>query len=254
MINKSPAFQFYPDDWNNDINVIAMTPEEEGHYIRLCGLCWKEGALPSNREEVQSLLKKPCSTLDKILKCFYINPKNDSQLLHKRLEKERKKQKAWRIKSAKGGRKSRKPKELEIKKNDKGGVSTLTRVVEPNGNSMVSNSVSDSVSKSKHKPAPVEKSVEKNYTSWDMEFAHKIYDWATYEFGKNKQPDFEDWANTVRLAREIDDITKDDLFFVLRWACESDFWKSNVQTPMAFRKNYQMMSAQIIARDRNCFL
>jgi len=48
------------------------------------------------------------------------------------------------LKSAKGGRKSRKPKAVEAENKDKGGVSTLTRVVEPKGNTMVS--VSDSVS------------------------------------------------------------------------------------------------------------
>ena len=151
MINKSPAFQFYPDDWNNDAKVIAMSPEEEGHYIRLCGICWKEGSLPAHPEELQALLKGRCENLDKIMKCFYLNPKNNLQLLHKRLEKERKKQKAWRLKSAKGGRKSRKTNKLEQKKEDKGGVSTLTRVVEPKRNTMSldSDSVSDSDSTSK---------------------------------------------------------------------------------------------------------
>ncbi len=98
MINKSPAFQFYPDDWNNDANVIAMSPEEEGHYIRLCAICWKEGSIPAEPQDVQPLLKRPCEKLEKILKCFYKNPKNNLQLLHKRLEKERKKQKAWKLK------------------------------------------------------------------------------------------------------------------------------------------------------------
>jgi len=149
MINKSPAFQFYPDDWNNDINVIAMSPEEEGHYIRLCGICWKEGFLPADIPSLQSLLKRTCKTIEKIVKCFYINPKNNTQLLHKRLEKERKKQKAWKIKCARGGRKSRKQKELEVKNKDKGTSSTLVSKTQVKGNTMVSvsNSVSNSVSK-----------------------------------------------------------------------------------------------------------
>jgi len=144
MKNNSPAFQFYPDDWNNDVNVIAMTAEEEGHYIRLCAICWKEGYIPSNPEDIQSILKRPCENLKKIIKCFYKNPKNNSQLLHKRLEKERKKQKAWKLKCAKGGRKSRKVKDLEVKNKDKGSSSTLVSKKEVNGNTMVSVSVSNS--------------------------------------------------------------------------------------------------------------
>jgi uncharacterized protein YdaU (DUF1376 family) len=149
MINKSPAFQFYPDDWMSDMNVIVMTPEEEGHYIRLCAICWKEGYIPASTEDIQALLKRPCETLEKVIKCFYKNPKNNFQLLHKRLEKERKKQKTWRLKCSKGGRKSKKVKPLEAENKDKGTSTTVVSKSEEYCNTIVSvsNSVSNSVSK-----------------------------------------------------------------------------------------------------------
>jgi uncharacterized protein YdaU (DUF1376 family) len=153
MTNKSPAFQFYPDDWNNDAKVIAMSPEEEGHYIRLTGICWKEGSLPSDPEEVQSLLKSRCETLEKVLKCFYKNPKNDSQLLHKRLEKERKKQRAFRKKKSTAGKKgaSKRWKQKQLQENNDNGTAIVLPLAKNNSLVSVSNSVSNSKSKDKTK-------------------------------------------------------------------------------------------------------
>jgi len=157
MLNKSPAFQFYPDDWNNDINVISMTPEEEGHYIRLTGICWKEGYLPSDLESLQCLLKAPCQTLAKILKCFYENPKNKLQLLHKRLEKERKKQKAFRKKKSNAGKKgaTKRWKYKGLQENKPDGTAIVLPLANDSSLVSVSNSVSNSKSKDKtHPPNP----------------------------------------------------------------------------------------------------
>ena len=128
-----------------------MSPAEEGHYIRLCAICWKQGSIPSDPEEVQGLLKERCETLEKVLKCFYKNPKNNFQLLHKRLEKERKKQRAWKKKCAKGGRKSKKPKKLEGENKDKGTLTNPISKTEVNGNTLSLDCVSNSNSNSKDK-------------------------------------------------------------------------------------------------------
>lgn len=202
MINKSPAFQFYPEVWISAAEVIAMSPEEEGHYIRLCGICWLEGSLPSDPEEVQSLLKIRCETLEKILKCFYKNPKNNSQLLHKKLEKERKKQKAWRLKSAKGGRKSKKPKKLEGENKDKGALTTVTRVVEPKGNTMVS--VSNSVSNSKSKDKTKSDSLPKNET-WNL-IKQEAFEkrWDSYPGKKDgKKASNGHWNSSIKNYKDI---------------------------------------------------
>lgn len=151
MKNRSPAFQFYPDDWNNDMNVIVMSPEEEGHYIRLLGICWKEGSLPSNPEDIQLLLKKPCENLDKILKCFLKNPKNNSQLYHKRLEKERKKQREFRRKKSSAGKKGADSrwKNKGLKGNKDNGTAMVLPLANDSSISLVSDSDSVSISKSK---------------------------------------------------------------------------------------------------------
>lgn len=145
-----PAFQFYPHEWSGDPNVIAMSAEEEGHYIKLVGICWTEGYIPADQEEVQLLLKSRCETLERILKCFYINPKNNKQFLHKRLELERKKQKAWKKKCAKGGAKTQRNKKLN---SGKGSSTLLASKRQVKAKSLVfdSDSDSDSISNSKSK-------------------------------------------------------------------------------------------------------
>jgi len=105
MTDKRPSFQWYPKDYMSDINTISMTPEQEGHYIRLLNLCWMENGLPVKWQEIRALLKGTTdlleSNLQVVLKCFY---KRGGKLHHKRLDFEREKQDTYRKRSAEGGR------------------------------------------------------------------------------------------------------------------------------------------------------
>ena len=42
MTVRSPAFQFYPNDWLSSQNITLMTPAEEGAYIRLLCYAWAD--------------------------------------------------------------------------------------------------------------------------------------------------------------------------------------------------------------------
>ena len=107
MKDKRPSFQWYPKDYMTDMNVIAMTPEQEGHYRRLMDICWMEGSLPSDLPSILALLKGTPnldeSYLQPVLKCFYIK---GPKMHHKRLDFEREKQDIYRKRSAAGGRES----------------------------------------------------------------------------------------------------------------------------------------------------
>jgi len=104
---KTPAFQFYATDYLSDANVQMMTLEEEGAYIRLLCFCWIEGSIPNDPERLARLCKGGSTTLlTNVLNCFTQDPNDPSRLVHKRLEQEREKQRAWREKSAQGGRRS----------------------------------------------------------------------------------------------------------------------------------------------------
>ena len=130
---KRPAFQFYPADYLGSQRVALMSLEEEGAYIRLLCYCWQHGSIPSNPDQIARLIGKGASiTLATIVATmFQPHPENGSMLVHERLQQEIVKQNEWARKSAEGGKKS-----AEMRKNLKGGSTTLARVVEdclPNG-------------------------------------------------------------------------------------------------------------------------
>ena len=52
------------------------------------------------------------------------------------------------------------------------------------------------------------------------------------------------WANDFRLLEEKDGISWDDIRVVLLWATEDAFWRTNILSAAAFRKNY----AQLVAK------
>lgn len=115
---KSPAFQFYPNDWLGSQRVQMLTLEEEGAYMRLLCFCWQHGSIPSDPVQAARLIGKGGSTTlaTVVLAMFQPSPEA-GRLVHDRLEAERQKQAAWREKSAAGGRKSA--------ENRKGGSTTL---------------------------------------------------------------------------------------------------------------------------------
>jgi len=52
---KAPAFPFYPKDWRSDAHVSLMSLAERGAYIELLGVCWLEGSLPTDDDQLRRL-------------------------------------------------------------------------------------------------------------------------------------------------------------------------------------------------------
>lgn len=134
----SPAFQFYAADYLADENVAIMTLEEEGAYIRALAYCWREGSIPADSKKLSRLLKGASDkTIEMVKGCFNQDETNPSRMVHPRLEREREKQVAWRVKSSKGGRSKAQP-----------SAKGATDLVEPKGNTSFSSSSSSSFSSS----------------------------------------------------------------------------------------------------------
>jgi uncharacterized protein YdaU (DUF1376 family) len=112
-----------------------MSLAEEGAYRRLLDYCWLQGSLPNDMAK----LAKLCRTTPKhmaemwpaIEPCLYLAELGVWK--HKRLEKERAKQDAYRARSAEGGRKSGEVRRAQAaaKQQHTKGTSVL---VEPNAN------------------------------------------------------------------------------------------------------------------------
>jgi len=150
-MKKSPAFQFYPNDWLGSTKIMLMTPAEEGAYIRLLCIAWNapDCGLLDDDDQLATLSRLGegwfSGGSEKIKSCF---EKKGDRLFNKRLLSERKKQKEWREKSRQGGiasGKSRKNKGLS----PEGWLGSGATKPEPKGNTSSSSSSSSSSSNKK---------------------------------------------------------------------------------------------------------
>lgn len=111
--SKAPAFQFYPKDFITDERVALMSMQERGVYITLICKCWTEGTIPANLVLLARLCGFPVAAFRKcwtaIAPCFRAHSSDADRLIHPRLEKERRKQRAFRRRQADNGRKGGRP-------------------------------------------------------------------------------------------------------------------------------------------------
>lgn len=109
--NISPAFRFYAGDFLRDQKVMLMSLEERGAYITLLCSNWLEGSIPDDTNKLARLCSITPGEMEQLwisLKpCFKPKGKKyPGMLTNRRLEVERKKQKAFsKLQSdrAKGG-------------------------------------------------------------------------------------------------------------------------------------------------------
>lgn len=150
---KSPAFQFYPNEYFGDANVQRMSIMQEGCYIRLMASCWVEGFIPADNAGIMELLTKPgqaptVEDIERVKKCFTPKPRDATKLIHLRLDKEREKQRNWRDKCTKAGEASghsrRKRREINNSQAELTFPFSSTKC-EPNANSSTSSSTSSSL-------------------------------------------------------------------------------------------------------------
>jgi uncharacterized protein YdaU (DUF1376 family) len=92
-MNKPPAFQFYPKDFLSDTNVVCLTNEELGAYIRLLCHCWLGGSLPTDDKKLAKLsncYRRWGHVRVSVIGLF--SKTEDNRYVHKRLTEERVKQ------------------------------------------------------------------------------------------------------------------------------------------------------------------
>ena len=104
---KSPSFQFYPGDFLSDANVLVMSMAERGAYITLLCVCWQQGSLPNDMTRLSKLCGVPLSAFRKLwpaLKPCFRSTKEDTGLIHPRLDRERQKQIEYKQAKSESGR------------------------------------------------------------------------------------------------------------------------------------------------------
>ena len=61
-----------------------------------------------------------------------------------------------------------------------------------------------------------------------------------------KKPDYEKWANIIRLMREVDKIPLVTIQQVFNWANSDDFWKTNILSASKLRKQFNQLQAKMV--------
>lgn len=108
MINKAPAYQWYPKDILGSVRVAEMPADVECWYRRALDYCWINGNLPADPIRCAAIIGKGCTVTgaEWVLEMFTTDRKNPSRKIHDRQEFERKKQAANRREKSKAGKAS----------------------------------------------------------------------------------------------------------------------------------------------------
>lgn len=88
---------------------------------------------------------------------------------------------------------------------------------------------------------------QKKLTQEDRASAKRIFELIRRLNPSHKDPNIEKWADDVRLMRERDRRTHEEIESLFRWANQDEFWQSNVLSPQKLRKHWDRL---VIQRDR----
>ena len=94
------------------------------------------------------------------------------------------------------------------------------------------------------KHSPVSK-----HASRDLEAAKQIYRHVIEAVPGTKTPNFEKWADTIRLMRERDNLTYEEIWKVFSWANADSFWRTNIRSPDKLREKLPVLRAKMIQGD-----
>jgi hypothetical protein len=91
---------------------------------------------------------------------------------------------------------------------------------------------------SSNKPKTLNHKSLNKFTDEDMKLAQWIFNLIAVLDPGRKKPNFDTWANTVRLMREIDKLTHREVAEVFKWANGDEFWKSNILSVSKLREKF----------------
>tara|TARA_R110000772_G_C13310322_1_gene440462 strand:- start:40732 stop:41592 length:861 start_codon:yes stop_codon:yes gene_type:complete len=72
----------------------------------------------------------------------------------------------------------------------------------------------------------------------DLDFSKQMYQRILGLNATYKEPNYEAWANAIRLARDQDKRSIDDLWDVFDWANRDSFWQTNILSPKKLRDKF----------------
>ncbi len=240
LINRSPAFQFYPKDFLMDDKVAVMTLEQMGAYVLLLCYQWQNDGLPIAELELKQMCKNPENWDDiwaKVGRCFF---ENKGRLFNKRLQIEKKKQTERRKMKTEAGKKGAK-----IRWDKQPDLNNIDST--PNAEPLATDSppFSSSIPTSKEDIRISSKEYTDNQISLTDTLIEKIVENdSKAKIPEKDTPQYFKWIDSIRLCMEQDKRTVDEIYLAIRFSQDSDFWKGNILSTAKLRKKIPTLLLQ----------
>jgi len=85
---------------------------------------------------------------------------------------------------------------------------------------------------------------QKKFSDEDLKIAQQMFSRIKDLNSGAKEPNFESWANDIRLMRDQDQRTHSDIQQLFEWANQHVFWKANILSPSKLRKQWDTLTIQ----------
>ena len=96
-----------------------------------------------------------------------------------------------------------------------------------------------------------EKKSKYTYSEDDMALTIHIYESILNIAPHAKKPNYESWANVIRLMRESDKIPIEEIKRVFDWANKDGFWSTNILSTKKLREKFTALSAKANQNEKN---
>jgi uncharacterized protein YdaU (DUF1376 family) len=99
-----------------------------------------------------------------------------------------------------------------------------------------------------HKPITNKplKTIENKFSQEDFQFAEYVYQKILGPAPKTKKPDFTKWADSVRLMREVDNHTPQEIMQVFTFANSDPFWQTNILSIPKLRVKFPDLHSKML--------
>src|SRR5699024_7735075 len=94
------------------------------------------------------------------------------------------------------------------------------------------------------------KSLSHKYEPCDMENAQYLFSLMRENNPTVKEPNFDKWANELRLLRKRDKRTVSEIKRLIEWTQNDDFWKGNILSPSALRKQWDRLVLKVDSKPK----
>ena len=230
MANKPDIWMpLYIAEYQSDTN--RLTTMQHGAYLLLIMDYWRNGELPNDKAILLQITRLPDDAwemLQALLK-HYFKLSSSNTWTHARIEKEL-------SKAAKN----------QAVASEKASKAARTRWNNASSNAP---SIHQAMPEQCPSPSPLPirkelKESPRKYSDDDMSIAELIFSKVQEIDAKAKRPNLESWANEVRLMRERDNRSRDDILDIFIFANTHSFWRTNILSPSKLREKFTTLLAQ----------